>query len=306
MVAVMIYSHNTDLAMEIFTAANLYGEEVKAISINNEAQAVALQDCGANVYRVKTNNNIADINVLAEILKRAAVGLEADIVLLSSDRRGKELAGRLAQKVDAGCLTDVKAISIDGVNVEYERNAFNGATIATHGIITSKKVVAISPKAFKPSQSNSRGTITDFTVDEMRSSLRVKEVLAKESGDIDISNAKILIAVGCGVQKHEYLPLIDVIAEKLGALVGCSKPVATDRKWFSEERIIGLSGNICNPDIAVILGVSGQVQFSVGVRPARIIMSINIDENAPINSMADYYLLKDLNDVLPQMKKALD
>lgn len=303
--AVMIYSQNTSLAIELLTAAKLYGQDVKAVSINDEKQAVVLKDYGADVYSIKTNSTTADTLALAEILKRAAAELEADIVMLSSDRRGKELAGRLAQKLNAGCLTDIKAIYVKGSDVEFERNAFGGATIATQSIIGEKKVLTISPKAFKPSTPDAVGKISDFPVDEIEDSLKVNEVLPKAADTVDISDAKFLIAVGCGVQKSDYLPVIETIAENIGARVGCSKPVASDWKWFPEDRIIGLSGKICNPDIAVILGVSGQVQFAVGVRSARILISINIDENAPINGMADYYLTADLSEVLPQIIGAL-
>lgn len=303
---VLTYSDNLTLALELLTAARLHGEEILSISINNEPQAEALRDHGANVYRVVTDNNLNDANVVAEILKQAVTTLKCDIIIISSDRKGKELAGRLAQKLDAGCLTDVKDILIENNVIEYQRNAFGGATVATQSIDSTKKVVAVSPKVFKPSQLGKNGTITEFPVDRIESRLKVKEFLEKTADKVDISDAKTLIVVGCGVQKSDYLPLIDSLADKFGALIGCSKPVATDWKWFPEDRVIGLSGNICSPNTALVLGVSGQVQFTVGLRSAGTIISVNIDENAPIHSMADYYLIADLTDVIPQMTKASD
>lgn len=302
MAELIIYSHNTALSLELLTAAILTGQGVIAICINNDKQAEALKEVGANVYKVVTSNNIADTNAVAEILKKAVIKFDAETLFLSSDRRGKELAGRLAQKLEAGCLTDVKAISMNGADMICERNAFGGATIATQSINTTIKVLAISPKVFKPAQPADGGNILDFSVEEIPSSIVLKEIINKNADDVDIADAEILIAVGCGVQKEENLKTVEAVAESLGALVGCSKPVATDWKWFKEERIIGLSGNICNPNVALILGVSGQVQFTVGVRAARIIISINIDENAPMNALADYYLVGDLNEVLPELK----
>ncbi|MGB4303639.1 MAG: FAD-binding protein, partial [Syntrophomonadaceae bacterium] len=87
--------------------------------------------------------------------------------------------------------------------------------------------------------------------------------------------------------------------------VACTKPVATDKKWLSEERIIGLSGKKCKPQLALLFGISGQVQFTVGIRDARVIASINTDENASMNQMADYILTADLKEVLAEMNKAL-
>jgi electron transfer flavoprotein alpha subunit len=98
---------------------------------------------------------------------------------------------------------------------------------------------------------------------------------------------------------------VEKIARSLGAVVACSKPVASDKKWLPEDRIVGLSGKICKPQLALVLGVSGQVQFTVGVREARVVASINIDENAYMNKISDYVLVADLRDVLPELVNAL-
>jgi len=81
--------------------------------------------------------------------------------------------------------------------------------------------------------------------------------------------------------------------------------VASDKKWFDEDRIIGLSGKICKPALALVLGVSGQVQFTVGVRDAQLIVSINKDENAFMNKLADYVLIADLHECLPELARIL-
>ena len=83
--------------------------------------------------------------------------------------------------------------------------------------------------------------------------------------------------------------------------MACSKPVATDKKWLSEERVIGLSGKQCKPDLAILLGIYGQVQFTVGIRDAKTIVAVNSDENAVINQMADYVLTADLHEVVPEL-----
>jgi electron transfer flavoprotein alpha subunit len=95
------------------------------------------------------------------------------------------------------------------------------------------------------------------------------------------------------------------IAQAIGGEVACSKPVATDKKWLSEERIIGISGKICKPTVAILLGISGQVQFSVGIRDAKTIISVNNDENALICDMSDYVLIADLQEAIPELKNAV-
>ncbi len=306
MAGVIIYSNNTALALELLTAARLIGQEVKALSINNEQQAQVLKEAGANVYKAAEACSVADTNAVADILKQAAEALKADIILLSSDRRGKELSGRLAQKLKAGCLTDIKAITVNGTEMECERNALGGAAVSVQFIKSEKQVLAISAKVFMAADATDGGSINNFSAEEIKSLVHVKETINKGTDSVDIADAEVLVAVGCGVQKESNLPAVEAIAEALGGLVGCSKPVATDWKWFSEERIIGLSGKICSPEVALTLGVSGQVQFTVGIRGARVLISINRDENAPLNNMADYYMIADLNDILPQLKDALN
>lgn len=305
MAGVMTYSNNTALALELLTAARSIGQEVKALSINNEEQAQTLKEAGVKVYQAAGDYSVSDTNAVAEILKQAAAALGADTILLSSDRRGKDLSGRLAQKLGAGCLTDVKAIKVNGSEIECERNALGGATIAVQSIKSEKKVLAISPKVLKPAESSDGGSIEDFIATGIVSAVTLKEINIKSGDTVDIGSADILLAVGCGVQKDCNLPYVEAISQSLGGVVGCSKPIATDWKWFSEDRIIGLSGKICKPELALVLGVSGQVQFTVGVRDARVIVSVNSDENAVMNSLADYYMVADLNDVLPQLRDAI-
>ncbi len=101
------------------------------------------------------------------------------------------------------------------------------------------------------------------------------------------------------------MELVQKITQALGGEIACSKPVATDRKWFPEDRIVGLSGKICKPQLALILGVSGQVQFTVGIRDANTIVAVNNDENAYMLQMADYTMVADLKKVLPELSKSL-
>jgi len=305
MAGILIYSDNTTLALELLTAAQIIGQDAKVVCINNSAQAQDLSDMGAQVYQIKASGiTISDTTVIADCIAQAVSKLESQIVLLASDRRGKELAGRVAQKLMAGCLTDIKALNVNGSKLECVRNSLGGATVVTQSVVSEKQVLAISPKTFKPIEKNGSGSVNDLLISTDNSQVRVVEQIQKGKDDVDIQSAEVLVAVGCGAELED-LPYIKEIADALGGVLACSKPVATDRKWFSEDRIIGLSGKICQPDLALILGISGQVQFTVGIRDARILISINSDENAAMNQMADYYMVADLKEVLPGLCECL-
>jgi len=310
MAGILIYSDKDNLAFELATAAGIIakdtGSSVYALSINDDQQADAIAAKGIETLQVINDNiNFADVECIASILKNAAGQVNADTILLSGNRRGKELAGRIGQKLAAGVLTDVNKIRISDSKIECERNALAGATIATQTIETEYKIFSVSPKSFAPAENAEGGSVKEIDVEVADSNVNLIEIKEKTADSVDIEAADILIAVGCGVKSADDLAIIDNLATALGAAVGCSKPVATDKKWFSEERIIGLSGKKCKPDLAILVGVSAQVQFAVGIRDSKTIVSINTDENANSISMSDYFIADDLYEVIPALSKIL-
>ena len=311
MAGILLYSDKEKLAMELITAANqiavALGKEIKAVTINNESQAQMLAGAGADTYKVNNDKILqADVAAVAAVLQQTAQKLDIDTILLSSNRRGKELAGRLAQIMGAGCLSDVAGIKVEGNRIECQRNALGGATVATQYIAAERKVIAIMPRAFDSAgAAAAAGKISELEVEARLSGVKMLELKAKSSDSVDIEAANILVAVGEGLNSQTEMGMVETLAQKLGAEIACSKPVATDKKWLSEDRIIGLSGKKCKPELAILLGISGQVQFMVGIRDAKTIVAVNTDENAPINQMADYILTADLHEVVAQLNKTL-
>ena len=307
MAGVLIFSENNGLALELLTAANsLNATAVSACVINNDEQAQALASRGIQVYAVKNNDLLmADVGAIATAVTQVADKAGADTVLLASNRRGKELAGRLAQAMNAGCLTDVAALSIEGDKILCQRNALGGATVATQCIDAANKVIAIRPRIFEAAAEGGTGAVDEIAVDVKKSGVTVLAFKPRAGEDVDIEAAEVLVVVGQGLNSQDDLPAVEELARKLGGEVACSKPVATDKKWLSEERIIGLSGKKCKPQLAILMGISGQVQFTVGIRDAKTIVAVNSDENATINQMADYIITADLHDVVAQMNQKL-
>lgn len=309
MAAILIYSENDPLALELLTAAQLLAQEtageVKAVCINNDVQVDAMASRGVAVFHIKNEKiNVADTAVMAATLEQAAQKLGASIVMLASNRRGKELAGRLAQKMQAGCLTDVSGLVVAEGKVRCSRNALSGAVIATQQIESSKQIIALAPRSFEKAPRAEGGSIQELEIEAAAAVLKPIDSRSKAGDTVDITEAEILVIVGQGMEEED-LELVQKITQALGGEIACSKPVATDRKWFPEDRIVGLSGKICKPQLALILGVSGQVQFTVGIRGANTIVAVNNDENAYMLQMADYAMVADLREILPQMAKSL-
>lgn len=305
---ILIYSEKTALAAELLNAANAIaaGGTVNALAVNNEDMAKILTAKGVAVHVVDQDGLVlADCGAVAEILQKTATDLGCETILLPSDRRGKLLAGRLAQKMNAGCLTGVSSLKADGGKIICKRNVLGGAVIAEQVITTENQVIAVAPKSFAPAEDAAGGSRTELAASGTASGITFVGVQPKGGESVDISEADILLVVGQGVEDQAALATVEAIAAKLGGNVGCTKPVATDRKWFAEDRVVGISGKTCKPSLAILFGISGQVQFYAGIRDAGIIAAVNNDENAVIVNMADYVLNADVNEVLPTMKSIL-
>lgn len=308
MAAILIYSEKISLALELLTAAGILAQgcssEVKGLCLNNDEQAAEMASKGTATFHIKNENiNPADTASVAAALEQTAEKLDASIVILASNRRGKELAGRLAQKLQAGCLTDVTGLAVVDGKVQCRRNALSGAVIATQQIESKRQVIALAPRSFEAAPAKEGGSIQDLEIAAAASPLKVIAGRPQTGDTVDIGAAEILVIVGQGMEEED-LHWAESIAKSLGGEIACSKPVATDRKWFPEDRIVGLSGKICKPRLAIIMGVSGQVQFTVGIRDADTIMAVNKDENASILQMADYAMVADLKEVLPELAKS--
>ena len=127
----------------------------------------------------------------------------------------------------------------------------------------------------------------------------------KQGETVNLSAAKRAVGIGRGLAKQEDLEMVYAFAAKLGAEVGCSRPIAQGENWMAISRYIGVSGVMLKPDIYVALGISGQVQHTVGVRDAKIIIAVNKDKNAPIFKQCDYGIVGDIYKVVPALTELL-
>jgi electron transfer flavoprotein alpha subunit len=131
--------------------------------------------------------------------------------------------------------------------------------------------------------------------------VKVLEKKVKERESKDITEARVIVCAGRGIEKNEDLTLIRQLAHALGGEIACTRPIAEEYHWLAEELCIGLSGVQVKPDLYLGLGVSGQVQHLTGIRNAKVIAAVNKDENAPIFKAADFGIVGDLYDVVPKL-----
>ena len=312
MAELLVYSEKIETARELVAGgkqiASSLGMTVGAAALGPGAGAAAseLAAAGADTIYVSEDPALegwpadAVAAALAQLVEQAG----ATVVLVGSTRRGKETAPRLAQKLGAGCVTDVNSCAIEDGDVVAGRYAFGGATVAREKLTTPVKVFAVMPKTFSAEGATAgAGTVKEASL-TLESKVKVVDRRAKEGEHVNLDAAPLIVGVGRGFDKREDLAIGDELAAALGAVVGCTKSLA-DFEWLGEDRIIGLSGAKTAPDLYLGVGVSGQIQHTVGVAGAKLIAAINKDKEAPLFAMADYGIVGDLYEVLPALVERL-
>ena len=312
MAELLVYSERVDTARELVAGGRELGAAlglgVSAVALGPGAGAAASELAAAGADTVYVSEDAAfegwPADAVAAGLAQIAELAGASVVLVGSTRRGKETAPRLAQKLGAGCVTDVNSLTAEGGELIAARYAFGGATVAREKVTTPVKVFAVMPKTFSAEGATAgAGTVQTPTLD-VKSSVKVVDRRAKEGDHVNLDAAPLIVGVGRGFNAREDLALGDELAGALGAVVGCTKSLA-DFEWLGEDRIIGLSGAKTAPDLYLSVGVSGQIQHTVGVSGAKLIAAVNKDKEAPIFAMADYGLVGDLYEVVPALVERL-
>ncbi len=284
------------------------GDETALLFLGGDEEARQAAARWGALHRIPgIETRLADTGSVAGALAGAQKALFAPVVLLPSTRRGKETAGRLAQILGAGVLTDVHRMERgEGGAICCHRYALGGAAVSVQRIGTAVQVIALDPGSFEAAPERGPGPVNELSVPLPEGSVVLREARPRVRDTVDIAAADCLVAVGLGLDRKEDLALVERLARAVGGEIACSKPVATDRKWLPEDRIIGLSGKKCRPALAVLLGISGQVQFTVGIRDAKTILSVNTDENAAIMTLSDYVFIADLREILPELAGKMD
>jgi electron transfer flavoprotein alpha subunit len=231
-----------------------------------------------------------------------------DLILFNATARGKEMAARLAARLNCGLCSSCTALSFDkGAGaVVMERLAYGGAAIQKLTSSTKPVIVTVPPRSFEPAQplEGRQGKARELPAPPA-SAVRIIEKKPKEKVAKDITEARVIVCAGRGFDKKEDLGLARQLADALGGELGATRPLTEEVHWLPEDLCIGLSGVQVKPELYVGLGVSGQVQHMTGVRGAKVVCAVNRDENAPIFPLSDFGIVGNLYDVIPKLIEEL-
>ncbi len=309
---ILCYSEETELAADLVRiarqAAPTAGARVHAALLPGAPPGGAEQLGRAGAHAVHTVAGAAhpDPHVVAEQLRAVVASLNPTLIFLASTKRGREVAGRLAGSLDLPAATGVTGVRIETDGVRVDREALSGNAVATERIVRRPAIVAILPGTSAPNPVPAGAVeARSLAAPEVAPLTERTEVRPKPGGQLEIEKAERIVTIGRGLKKKEDLGLIEALARSLGAEVGCTRPLAAEAGWLTDDHWIGLTGHRVHPKLYVAVGVSGAVQHLVGMRSAQLVVAINTDANAPIFAQADYRIVGDLYAVVPALTKAL-
>jgi len=295
-------------------ARDLVGDQpVYALLIGSDLSEAAdrLLMYGADRVYVYDDAGLAefDMEPYANVFSDFINKVKPSSVMVGATSIGRSLAPRVAARFRTGLTADCTALEIQNNNDLIQiRPAFGGNIMAR--IITPNhrpQFCTVRYKVFSAPVpvENPTGVIERMVVDEafLQSNVKVLSI-EKKPLETDLSEAKIVVAVGRGLRNRADLKLAEELAVYLGAQTACTRPLV-ENGWFNNKRQIGLSGRTVNADLIITLGISGSVQFAAGMRGSQCIIAVNNDEKASIFGIAHYGFVSDLYEIVPSLIKSI-
>ncbi|CAM4503458.1 MAG: Electron transfer flavoprotein subunit alpha [Legionella sp.] len=285
----------------VLSAAQQLGEEVHLLVAGHQCKTVAEQVAElSGVHKVLYVDKPCYEHPLAEQMSDLVLAVASSFkaILIPSSTFGKNIAPRIAALLDVAQVSDVSKI-LD--NTTFEHPIYAGNAIEKVRVLDAIKVITIRTTAFD-AVTAIQAACTIETLDNefaAQSSQFMKHELSKSERP-DLGTAKIVVSGGRGLQSAEKFKLIEELADALGAAVGASR-AAVDAGFVPNDYQVGQTGKVVAPMLYIAVGISGAVQHLAGMKDSKVIVAINKDEDAPIFQIADYGLVGDLFELVPQL-----
>ncbi len=280
---------------------------------NAEKIAPELGNYGAEKVFVVSEPRLAQysLTAYAKIIAEAMQKLDADYLFMSATAMGKELAPKVAGKIDAGFALDCTDLKVENGEVIATRPVYAGKAFIKVKINSDKKIYTLRPNVFPAGESDGKLAEVeklDISLSDDDFKVVAFETIASAKGKLDVTEADIVVSGGRGLKAPENFKLIEELAEVLGAAVGASRAVV-DAGWRPHDEQVGQTGKTVSPKLYIAVGISGAIQHLAGMSSSKVIVAINKDKDAPIFQVADYGIAGDLFEVVPalieELKKVL-
>ena len=290
------------VTLEMLTLARTLGD-VSAVVLGGSASALTdkLGEFGATKIYAAEGEDLdgylvaPKATVLASLIQRVSPAA----VLIASSQEGKEIAGRVAVKLDNGVLTDVVSLDADGTATQV---VFAGSTIVKSKVTKGLPIVTVRPNSLTPTPAPATPSVEQVEValtDKDKLAQVVERKVEAKGARPELAEASIVVSGGRGVGSADNFKLVEELAALLGAAVGASR-AAVDSGFYPHQFQVGQTGKTVSPQLYVALGISGAIQHRAGMQTSKTIVAVNKDPEAPIFELADFGVVGDLFKVVPQ------
>lgn len=287
--------------LELLAIAKRLGEPA-AVFIGAAANASAAAETVAKFGAAKTYvvDDAAIKGYLvapkAEVLQQIAAAANPAAILITSSSEGKEIAGRLAVKLDSGLITDAVDVQADGTTTQ---SVFAGSYTVNAKVTKGTPIITVKPNAAAPEEGAGAGAVEQFAA-TISDSAKKAQIVASQprqsTGRPELTEAATIVSGGRGTGGN--FDSVEALADSLGGAVGASR-AAVDSGWKPHTLQIGQTGKVVSPQLYIAAGISGAIQHRAGMQTSKTIIAVNKDEEAPIFDLVDFGVVGDLHTVLP-------
>ena len=258
----------------------------------------------SKVYHADNNAfNHLDAQVYTKAIADAVAASGADIIIISQNQTGKAIAGRVAAKLKAGLVAGAVALPDTSNGFAVKKSVFSGKAFATVNILSPVKVISLNPNSFHVKEIEGTAGVVALNIIPVAGKIKIAAV-NKVSGEVPLTEADIVVSGGRGLKGPENWGMIEDLAHELHAATACSRPVA-DADGRPHHEHVGQTGVQIAPNLYFAIGISGAIQHLAGVNRSKVIVVINKDPEAPFFKAADYGIVGDAFEVVPQLTAAI-
>ena len=307
MTGIYVFSEDPRLAAELVTTAAALADEVHVVCVGVDAARTLTGTGAASVVVLEDRGATGGARPEAYVAALAGLVRDrgADLLLVGATVSGWEVAARVAALLDSALVSEASVVtSLPDGAWQAERVMYAGGAVQTETWSGTAVVTVAAGRAVAAAAPGSASPVEVVAVD-VDTRVRVVSRTARVRAGVDLASAARVVCVGMGLAEPGDLALAGDLADALDAELACTRPVAEDRGLLPTERYIGISGAHVHPDLYVGLGVSGQVQHTVGFRDAKVVVGINTSPTAPLFAVCDYAVVGDVHEIVPLLAAAV-